>query len=95
MCIELRRYISQGISISVVGESLIQGAALRKKSGKLLFLSVKLTFTIFFRDENCFEMVRFPVSTVPDDADFGVSVSGDSMERVYYDGQIMTGRLSG
>ena len=42
-----------------------------------------------FLDEGSFEMVRFPASTVPDGADFGVRVSGDSMEPVYHDGQIV------
>ena len=40
-------------------------------------------------DEGSFEMVSFPASTVPDGADFGVRVSGDSMEPVYHDGQIV------
>ena len=39
-----------------------------------------------FLDEGSFEMVSFPASTVPDGADFGVRVSGDSMEPVYHDG---------
>ena len=42
-----------------------------------------------FLDEGSFEMVSFPASTVPDGADFGVRVSGDSMEPVYHDGQIV------
>ena len=42
-----------------------------------------------FLDEGSFEMVSFPVSSVPDGADFGVRVSGDSMEPVYHDGQIV------
>ena len=42
-----------------------------------------------FLDENSFEMVRFPASTVPEDAEFGIRVSGDSMEPVYHDGQIV------
>lgn len=42
-----------------------------------------------FLDEGSFEMVNFPVNTVPDGADFGVRVSGDSMEPVYHDGQIV------
>lgn len=33
-----------------------------------------------------FEIIRFPKSTVPSNADFGVRVNGDSMEPVYYDG---------
>lgn len=42
-----------------------------------------------FLDEDNFEIVSFPVSTVPEGADFGVRVSGDSMEPVYHDGQIV------
>lgn len=42
-----------------------------------------------FLDEDSFEMVSFPISSVPDGADFGVRVSGDSMEPVYHDGQIV------
>ncbi len=42
-----------------------------------------------FLDDEDFETVSFPVSTVPEGADFGVRVSGDSMEPVYHDGQIV------
>lgn len=42
-----------------------------------------------FLDEGNFEMVSFPENTVPDGADFGVRVSGNSMEPVYHDGQIV------
>lgn len=42
----------------------------------------------FLGDGN-FEMVSFPENTVPDDAEFGIRVSGDSMEPVYHDGQIV------
>lgn len=42
-----------------------------------------------FLDEENFEMVSYPADTVPDGADFGVRVSGDSMEPVYHDGQIV------
>ncbi len=41
-----------------------------------------------FLDDDNFEMVRFPENSVPVHADFGVRVSGDSMEPVYHDGQI-------
>ena len=34
-------------------------------------------------------MVSFPEKSVPKGADFGVRVSGDSMEPVYHDGQIV------
>ena len=36
-----------------------------------------------FLDEGNFEMVSFPESSIPDGAEFGVRVSGDSMEPVY------------
>ena len=42
-----------------------------------------------FLDEGGFEMIRFPKSAVPGNADFGVRVNGDSMEPVYHDGQIV------
>ena len=42
-----------------------------------------------FLDEGNFEMVSFPESRIPDGAEFGVRVSGDSMEPVYHDGQIV------
>ena len=42
-----------------------------------------------FLDEDNFEMVSFPESSIPDGAEFGVRVSGDSMEPVYHDGQIV------
>lgn len=42
-----------------------------------------------FLDEGNFEMVSFPESYVPTGAEFGLRVSGDSMEPVYHDGQIV------
>jgi len=42
-----------------------------------------------FLDEDSFEMVSFPESEVPTNAEFGLLVSGDSMEPVYHDGQIV------
>ena len=42
-----------------------------------------------FLDEENFELLRFPAADVPEHADFGVRVSGDSMEPVYHDGQIV------
>ncbi len=42
-----------------------------------------------FLDEGGFDMVSFPADKVPRGADFGVRVSGDSMEPVYHDGQIV------
>lgn len=40
-------------------------------------------------DADSFETVSFPENTVPAGAEFGVRVSGDSMEPVYHDGQIV------
>lgn len=42
-----------------------------------------------YLEDGNFEMVRFPESTIPQGAEFGVRVSGDSMEPVYHDGQIV------
>lgn len=42
-----------------------------------------------FLDEGNFEMLEFPADRVPEGANFGVRVSGDSMEPVYHDGQIV------
>ena len=42
-----------------------------------------------FLDEGNFEMVSFPESSVPRGAEFGIRVSGDSMEPVYHNGQIV------
>ena len=42
-----------------------------------------------FLDDDAFELVSFPATAVPDGADFGVRVSGDSMEPVYHHGQIV------
>ena len=42
-----------------------------------------------FLDEGNFEMISFPESTIPAGAEFGLRVSGDSMEPVYHDGQIV------
>ena len=42
-----------------------------------------------FLDEENFELMRFPADEIPDGAEFGVRVRGDSMEPVYRDGQIV------
>lgn len=42
-----------------------------------------------FLDEGNFEMLEFPADKVPTGADFGVRVSGNSMEPMYHDGQIV------
>ena len=41
-----------------------------------------------FLDSDLFEKERFLKSEVPEGADFGIRISGDSMEPVYHDGQI-------
>ena len=42
-----------------------------------------------FLDEGNFEMISVPKSTVPQTAEFGIHVSGDSMEPTYSDGQLV------
>lgn len=42
-----------------------------------------------FLDEGNFEMVSFPESAIPQGAEFGVRVNGDSMEPTYHHGQIV------
>ena len=42
-----------------------------------------------FMDEGNFELISFPAAAVPHRADFGVRISGDSMEPVYHDRQIV------
>lgn len=42
-----------------------------------------------FLDEGNFETVSFPKNSVPAGADFGIRVSGNSMEPAYHDGQIV------
>lgn len=42
-----------------------------------------------FLEEGNFEIIRVPASSVPKAADFGVRVSGDSMEPIYQDGQLV------
>lgn len=42
-----------------------------------------------FLTEGNFEMVSFPKTSVPAGADFALKISGDSMEPVYNDGQII------
>lgn len=42
-----------------------------------------------FLSEGSFETVSFPKTLVPDGADFALRISGDSMEPVYHDGQIV------
>ena len=42
-----------------------------------------------FLDEGSFEEIDFPADKVPSGADFGVRISGDSMEPAYHNGQIV------
>lgn len=42
-----------------------------------------------FLDGEGFEQIDVPINHIPDGADFGIRVSGDSMEPVYHDGQIV------
>ena len=42
-----------------------------------------------FLEEDSFEMVSFPESSIPKGAERGIRVCGDSMEPVYHDGQIV------
>ena len=42
-----------------------------------------------FLDDGNFEMVSLPENTVPEEAEYGIRISGDSMEPVYHDGQIV------
>lgn len=42
-----------------------------------------------YLDESSFERMPFPASSVPAKADFGLRVSGDSMEPMYHDEQIV------
>lgn len=42
-----------------------------------------------FLDEENIEMLPFPADSIPEGAEFGLRVSGDSMEPVYHDGQIV------
>lgn len=42
-----------------------------------------------YEDDSPFEMLSFPAEEVPDDADFGIRISGDSMEPRIHDGDIV------
>lgn len=42
-----------------------------------------------FLDEGNYDLVSFPADSVPANADFALKVSGDSMEPVYHDGQLV------
>lgn len=47
-----------------------------------------------YLDEENFETRRFPKNTVPEGADFGVYVDGNSMEPTYINGQLVWVRIS-
>ena len=67
----------------------------RRFEGSIVYVDMPVGYlaasagTGAFLDEGNFEMVSFPESSIPDGAEFGVRVSGDSMEPVYHDGQIV------
>lgn len=42
-----------------------------------------------FLNDDQFEIMPFPVSQIPEGADFGIRIVGDSMEPYYYEGQIV------
>lgn len=42
-----------------------------------------------FLDEGSFVMKRIPEDSIPDGAEFGIYISGNSMEPVYHDGQLI------
>lgn len=52
------------------------------------YLPVSAGTGTFLDGEAC-EMIGFPADSVPSGAEFGLRVSGDSMEPVYHDGQIV------
>lgn len=55
---------------------------------KVSLLGVAAGSGEFLDDEN-FETISFPAASIPPGAEFGIRVSGDSMEPVYQDGQIV------
>ena len=66
-----------------------------KKSCEIEYIEMPVSFlpvsagTGAFLDEGNFEMISVPKSTVPQNAEFGIHVSGDSMEPTYSDGQLV------
>ena len=67
----------------------------RARAANIIYIDMPVSFmpvsagTGTFLDEGYFEIVRFPKDSVPDGAEFGIRVSGDSMTPVYNDGQIV------
>lgn len=60
---------------------------------KIVYINMPISYmaasagTGNFLDDDNFEMLQFPKSIVPKNADFAIKISGDSMEPVYSDGQ--------
>ena len=63
-------------------------AELRYVDMPVSLLAVSAGTGAFLEEEN-FEMIGFPEALIPPGAEFGVRVSGDSMEPAYHDGQIV------
>jgi len=67
----------------------------QRKSENIRYISMPVSMlpasagTGAFLDEGNFEMIEVPENAVPKGAEYGVRVSGDSMEPVYHDGQII------
>lgn len=69
--------------------------AQRKEETEIRYINMPISLlpasagTGAFLDEGCFEMVSVPETSVPTGAEFGVRVSGDSMEPIYQDSQLI------
>lgn len=67
----------------------------RQKIGNIIYIDMPVSCltvsagTGAFLDEGSFEMISCPKNSVPAGAEFGIRVSGDSMEPIYKDGQIV------
>ena len=76
-------------------EDLIASGNYKPQAAKIHYIDMPVSSlavsagTGAFLDEGNFDMVSFPENTVPAKADFGLRVSGNSMEPVYHDGQIV------
>ena len=62
--------------------------SIRYRTMPISLLSVSAGPGEFLEDGN-FESVPFPEDEIPDGAEFGIRVSGNSMEPVYHDGQVV------
>lgn len=67
---------------------VIQNSVLKFREMPLSLLPVSAGPGAFL-DENNFELKRFPEDEIPAGAEFAIRISGDSMEPVYRDGQII------